>query len=621
MGGCLAKNHLLSDTAVTGSQKDYEKRYVTSRLLGQGEFGAVHLVHDMTQPNTSRPLASKILKKGLVFDAKDSTLHFPMNPKVMQTEVSILQTLQGQCYNIQLVGVYETPSIIYLVTEYCQGGDMLQYLSQTYHKITDGGIGGSGAGLRTEDVSRIAYQLLSAVHHCNKHNVLHRDIKPENIMFCDAEIGSQLRLIDFGSGTIDHPSSPASPSSGDENGNNRSKKNLIYHETFAGTPFYISPQVFRRHYTAKTDIWSVGVTLYVLVAGYPANQLQKVFNMLQNASRTSLRTLPNIPDDMPDSYWDMLERCLAYKPKERGTAKDVLNSEFVQFHRLHHKEKKHDSDTDNTSSSTTTETIMTRVPTKSLLLPLDTTKRHTTYLDYRSYERSVTTLIAAMLSPDQFRHLLGKLATYHDKEEEPMYGLCLEDYDASTDNSGDGDNICNKKKLRVISIKELKTLLHELCMEWVVERMEFLSQSANYDDFAYSIEKLQQFSNTRGGGDKKSNDILNDSTRSEKISRKASTASTAFSRRISSSIDLKDLSLSSEKNETSLSKRIKKGIQSNLSFLNLNELSNMDDSIKSGKSFSGGTFVGKGKERNISSVHGGNVWDTLMKSKRLGSGQ
>jgi len=151
--------------------------------------------------------------------------------------------------------------------------------------------------------------------------------------------------------------------------------------------------------------------------------------------------------------------------------------------------------------------------------------------------------------------------------------------------------------------------------------MEFLSQSANYDDFAYSIEKLQQFSNTRGGGDKKSNDILNDSTRSEKISRKASTASTAFSRRISSSIDLKDLSLSSEKNETSLSKRIKKGIQSNLSFLNLNELSNMDDSIKSGKSFSGGTFVGKGKERNISSVHGGNVWDTLMKSKRLGSGQ
>ncbi len=36
-------------------------------------------------------------------------------------------------------------------------------------------------GLRTEDVSRIAYQLLSAVDHCDKHNILHRDIKPENV--------------------------------------------------------------------------------------------------------------------------------------------------------------------------------------------------------------------------------------------------------------------------------------------------------------------------------------------------------------------------------------------------------------------------------------------------------
>jgi serine/threonine protein kinase len=57
--------------------------------------------------------------------------------------------------------------------------------------------------LRTEDVSRISYQLLSAVAHCAKHQVIHRDIKPENTMFVDKSLTAELRLIDFGSGCID----------------------------------------------------------------------------------------------------------------------------------------------------------------------------------------------------------------------------------------------------------------------------------------------------------------------------------------------------------------------------------------------------------------------------------
>lgn len=55
--------------------------------------------------------------------------------------------------------------------------------------------------LRTDDVSRISFQLLSAVDHCAKHQVIHRDIKPENVMFSLPTPGSDMRLIDFGSGT------------------------------------------------------------------------------------------------------------------------------------------------------------------------------------------------------------------------------------------------------------------------------------------------------------------------------------------------------------------------------------------------------------------------------------
>lgn len=55
--------------------------------------------------------------------------------------------------------------------------------------------------LRTDDVSRIAYQLLSAVDHCAKNKIIHRDIKPENTMFTLPSPGSDMKLIDFGSGT------------------------------------------------------------------------------------------------------------------------------------------------------------------------------------------------------------------------------------------------------------------------------------------------------------------------------------------------------------------------------------------------------------------------------------
>ena len=52
------------------------------------------------------------------------------------------------------------------------------------------------------------------------------------------------------------------------------------HSTFAGSAFYISPEMYQPTYTDKTDVWSVGATLYVLVAGYPADKLQKAFNIV-----------------------------------------------------------------------------------------------------------------------------------------------------------------------------------------------------------------------------------------------------------------------------------------------------------------------------------------------------
>ena len=78
--------------------------------------------------------------------------------------------------------------------------------------------------------------------------------------------------------------------------------------------------MFQKKYTTKCDVFSVGVLLYVLVAGYPAETLQSAFNLLHKASR-DLKTLPGSwPEDVPDTYFEMLDKLLRYRWKSRPSA-------------------------------------------------------------------------------------------------------------------------------------------------------------------------------------------------------------------------------------------------------------------------------------------------------------
>jgi calcium-dependent protein kinase len=405
--GCAGSKLPLIEN-IDGNEAAYHDRFLEDGVLGQGEFGVVKMVHDVkaaaysNNQSNNEPLACKALRKGMVF--KDNTLYSPLKPHVLQSECRILRTLAGKCFNMKLVAVYETPSVIYMVTELCAGGEMMHYVS---HTMSD--------GLHTQDVSRIAYQILSAMDHCAKHRILHRDLKPENIMFSTPFLGSDLRIIDFGSGTMDPPPPQTNTKSEEE------EEDLVEHSTFAGTAFYISPEVFQKKYTSKTDVWSIGVVLYVLVAGFPAAELQKAFNILQSSkTNRNLRSLPNLPDNMPDSYYDMLEELLVYRHKKRKTAGQILQDcEFVSFHTQAHPEMdqpheetglsleqiadeamagqmttNYDTSLTPNLSNTSRRTNMTSV------LLSGSVRRHTSYLGYQKFERSITTLLATIFNTD-----------------------------------------------------------------------------------------------------------------------------------------------------------------------------------------------------------------------------
>ena len=255
----------------------------------------------------------------------------------------------------------------------------------------------------------------------------------KNIMFVTPQPGADLRLIDFGSGT--------------------NKVVEGHHTTFAGSAFYISPEMFQRTYTLKTDVWSVGVSLYVLVAGYPSECLQKAFNKLQSATR-NLRDLPNLPDNMPDSFYDMLEGLLTYRHKKRKSAGELLTHEFVQFHKaaLSVEQIAMQAQVDNVMElpGITKNYSMARTTSVSLR---GSVGRHSLFLDYQKYQRSFTTLLATLLNKKELMELMIVISTFlstaadgETKNEQP-----------ETTQSTQDDAI--GQRLEIIHIRELKSLL------------------------------------------------------------------------------------------------------------------------------------------------------------------
>ena len=102
-----------------------------------------------------------------------------------------------------------------------------------------------------EDVERKYFrQLVNAVDFCHSRGVYHRDIKPENLLLDENE---NLKVSDFGLSAL---------------AESRRKDGLLH--TICGTPAYVAPEVIKRkgYDGEKADVWSCGVILYVLMAGY-----------------------------------------------------------------------------------------------------------------------------------------------------------------------------------------------------------------------------------------------------------------------------------------------------------------------------------------------------------------
>ncbi|CAK9157456.1 unnamed protein product [Ilex paraguariensis] len=271
--------------AMAYRKKDIHGKYELGRLVGHGSFAKVYHAKNL---QTGESVAIKVV-------SKDKVIRVGMTEQVKR-EISVMKKVNHP----NIVRIYEvmaTKSKIYIAMEYARGGELFTKISK---------------GHLREDVARNYFrQLISAVDFCHSRGVFHRDLKPENLLL-DEE--GNLKVTDFG----------LSASSDDSD---QSKQDRLFH-TACGTPAYVAPEVIgnRGYEGAKADLWSCGVILFVLLAGYLPFQDENIMIMYRKIHKGKFKCPPWFS---PESR-RILTRMLDPNPSTRITISKLVETAWFK---------------------------------------------------------------------------------------------------------------------------------------------------------------------------------------------------------------------------------------------------------------------------------------------------
>ncbi|CAI0476032.1 unnamed protein product [Linum tenue] len=257
-------------------------RYEIGKLLGHGTFAKVYHARNVkTNENVAIKVIDKekIMKGGLIAHIK--------------REISNLRRVRHPNI-VHLFEVMATKAKIYFVMEYVRGGEL-------FNKVAKGRL--------KEDVARRYFQqLVSAVAFCHARGVFHRDLKPENLLLDE---NGNLKVSDFGLSAVA----------------DQIRQDGLFH-TFCGTPAYVAPEVLARkgYDAAKVDIWSCGVILFVLMAGYLPFHDQNIMLMYKKIYKGDFRC----PRWFSPELAKLLTKLLDTNPATRITITEVMENRWFK---------------------------------------------------------------------------------------------------------------------------------------------------------------------------------------------------------------------------------------------------------------------------------------------------
>lgn len=257
-------------------------KYEFGKLLGCGAFAKVYHARDVRNGHS---VAVKVINKKKIMSS-----NLVSNIK---REISIMRRLNHP-HIVKLYEVLANKSKIFCVMEFVKGGELFARIAQ---------------GRFSEDLSRKYFQqLISAVGYCHCRGVYHRDLKPENLLLDE---NGNLKVSDFGLSAV----------------KDQIRTDGLLH-TLCGTPAYVAPEILSKkgYDGAKVDVWSCGVILFVLTAGYLPFNDPNLMSMYKKIYRGDFRC----PKWMSSDLKRLLSRLLDTNPDTRITIDQILHDPWFK---------------------------------------------------------------------------------------------------------------------------------------------------------------------------------------------------------------------------------------------------------------------------------------------------
>ncbi|CAN6584266.1 unnamed protein product [Malus baccata var. baccata] len=256
-------------------------KYEVGRMIGEGTFAKVKFAQNT---ETGESVAMKVLDRTTIIKHK-------MVDQIKR-EISIMKLVRHP-YVVRLHEVLASRTKIYIILEFITGGELFDKIVH-HGRLSEG------------EARRYFQQLIDGVDYCHSKGVYHRDLKPENLLL--DSLGN-LKISDFGLSAL--------PEQG-----------VSLLRTTCGTPNYVAPEVLshKGYDGAVADVWSCGVILYVLLAGYlPFDELDltTLYSKIEKADFTC-------PSWFPVGAKSLIHTILETNPENRIKIEQIRNDEWFQ---------------------------------------------------------------------------------------------------------------------------------------------------------------------------------------------------------------------------------------------------------------------------------------------------
>ncbi|KAF2300694.1 hypothetical protein GH714_015192 [Hevea brasiliensis] len=282
--------------------------YEVSDILGRGGFSVVRRGIRKSSGETSHVAIKTLRRLGPSTPSRIPRVNFPtwkqvsISDALLTNEIlvmrKIVENVSPHPNVIDLYDVYEDQNGVHLVLELCSGGELFDRIvaRDRYSEI------------KAAAVVRQIARGLEALHRAN---IVHRDLKPENCLFLNESDDSTLKIMDFGLSSAEEFTDPV--------------------VGLFGSIDYVSPEALSQgRISSKSDMWSLGVIMYILLSGYPPfiaqSNRQKQQMIIAGEFSFYEKTWRNITSSAKQLITDLLQ----VDPDKRPSALDILNHPWVR---------------------------------------------------------------------------------------------------------------------------------------------------------------------------------------------------------------------------------------------------------------------------------------------------